>query len=122
MHRQRDLDAKCLASGLLARSSACTTNICQVKYIWQQETFTSNCCFIQVRTTIAQGSGIEAVVLLMQNFEAESGLLCNACLCLMSLVRGEGPACEVITFLTPAARSVFLFISCLLMSLIRLAT
>lgn len=33
--------------------------------------------------------------MLMQKFEAESGLLCNACLCLMSLVRGEGPACEV---------------------------
>ena len=54
-----------------------------------------NCPDLQVRTTIAEGSGIESVVHLMQKFDAESGLLCNACLCLMSLVRGEGPACEV---------------------------
>lgn len=54
-----------------------------------------NMMIVQVRTVIAHGSGIEAVVYLMQKFNRESGLLCNACLCLMSLVRGEGPACEV---------------------------
>ena len=44
------------------------------------------------------GGGIDAIVTLMRKWIGEPGLLCNACLCIMSLVRGEGPACEVRTF------------------------
>lgn len=65
---------------------------------------------LQVRVEIAKGDGIEVVVCLIQKFECEAGLLCNACLCLMSLVRGEGPACEV-NFLYPSVPAAGIFSS-----------
>lgn len=50
---------------------------------------------MQVRAVIAMRGGIQSVVSLMRSMAGEPALLCNACLCLMSLVRGEGPTCEV---------------------------
>ena len=52
-----------------------------------------NC--LQVRGAVLAAGGVEVLVDLIYKWIAEPAALCNACLCLMSLVRGEGPQSEV---------------------------
>lgn len=47
-----------------------------------------------VRETIAQQGGIRAIVEVMTQHAEHDGIQCNACLALMSLVRGEGDVCQ----------------------------
>jgi hypothetical protein len=49
----------------------------------------------KVREAVASGGGVRGIVDVLLTHSDDDGIVCNACLALMSLVRGESEVCQV---------------------------